>query len=57
MNPEESFQKEVDSVISLFSNGKTQDALSITLNLIKSYPEESILFNFRNSGDVISNFI
>ena len=45
MNSEESFQKEVDSVISLFSNGKTQDALSITLNLIKSNPEESILFN------------
>ena len=45
MNPEESFQKEVDSVISLFSNGQTQDALNIALSLIESNPEESVLFN------------
>ena len=45
MNPEESFKKEVDSVISLFSNGKTQDALNSALSLIESNSEESILFN------------
>ena len=45
MNHKVSFQNEIDSLISLFSKGYFQKALNVSLNLIESYPEESILLN------------
>ena len=45
MNHEVSFQNEIDSLISLFSKGHFKKALNVSLNLIESYPEESILLN------------
>ena len=45
MNHKVSFQNEIDSLISLFSKGHFKKALNVSLNLIESYPEESILLN------------
>ena len=45
MSSKENLQKEIDSIISEFSNGKTQIALNRTLILIDSHPNQSVLFN------------
>ena len=45
MSSKENLQKEIDSIISEFSNGKTQIALKRTLILIDSHPNQSVLFN------------
>ena len=45
MTPEEVFQKEINSVISLFSSGNVKEALNNALALSKTYPNEASLFN------------
>jgi len=45
MMPEKVFEKEVSSVISLFSSGDIEKALKNALSLIKTYPKEATLFN------------
>ena len=38
-------QEKINSIITLFSNGQTQEALNAVETLIKSYPNEPVLFN------------
>ena len=38
-------QTQINSVIALYSNGQTQEALDAVETLIKSYPNEALLFN------------
>jgi Flp pilus assembly protein TadD len=38
-------QTEINSVLTLYSNGQIQEALSAVEPLIKSYPNNSLLFN------------
>jgi Flp pilus assembly protein TadD len=38
-------QTEINSVIALYSNGQIQEALGAIEALIKSYPNDSLLFN------------
>jgi tetratricopeptide (TPR) repeat protein len=36
---------EINSVLALYSNGKLQEALAAVETLIKSYPNNSLLYN------------
>lgn len=45
MNPKSAFESQVQTVISLFTNGKLNEALKINKDLIKKYPNEPVLFN------------
>jgi Flp pilus assembly protein TadD len=38
-------QTEINSVLALFSNGKIQEALGAIEALIKSYPNDPLLYN------------
>ena len=38
-------QTEINSVLALYSNGQIQEALGAVETLIKSYPNNSLLFN------------
>jgi Flp pilus assembly protein TadD len=38
-------QTEINSVLALYSNGQIQEALSAVEALIKSYPNEALLYN------------
>ena len=38
-------QTEINSVIALYSNGQIQEALDAVETLIKSYPNNSLLYN------------
>ena len=38
-------QTEINSVLALYSNGQTQEALVAVEALITSYPNEALLFN------------
>jgi len=42
-------QEQINSIIALFSNGQTQEALSAVEALIKDYPNEPILYNIRGA--------
>jgi outer membrane protein assembly factor BamD (BamD/ComL family) len=42
-------QKQIDSVISLYSNGQYQEALNSLKALIKLYPEVSLLHNINGA--------
>jgi predicted O-linked N-acetylglucosamine transferase (SPINDLY family) len=45
MTEVDSLQTQINSVISLYSNGQTQEALDSVEALIKGYPEEPLLYN------------
>ena len=45
MDHEESPQEQINSIITLFSNGQIQEALSTVEALIKDYPNEPVLYN------------
>ena len=38
-------QEQINSIIALFSSGKTQEALDAVETLIKSYPNDPVLYN------------
>jgi Flp pilus assembly protein TadD len=38
-------QTEINSILALYFNGQTQEALSAVEALIKSYPNEALLYN------------
>ena len=38
-------QEQINSIITLFSNGHTQEALDSVRTLIKDYPNEPVLYN------------
>ncbi len=45
MTTVESLQTQINSVISLYSNGQIQEALDSVEALIRDYPKEASLFN------------
>jgi len=45
MDHEESPQEQINSLITLFSNGHVQEALNAVETLIKSYPNDPVLYN------------
>ena len=48
-------QSELQSAVSLVTNGKIQEALQIVEPLIEKYPNESILFNIRGVCNKANN--
>ena len=49
MKPQQLAQAQIDSVIALYSNGEIQEALDSVETLIKSYPNEALLYNVRGA--------
>ena len=42
-------QEKINTLLTIFSNGKFEEALASSIKLIKKYPDESILFNIQGA--------